>query len=526
MELLPVADHTMSANEEVNETAMTASNGEGTTEEQSSAKGCESTSIEGKTTDPPKEEPSAQESTAEEPPAQEPTAKEPTAQEPTAEGPTAEDNEEFESAPENWNDFVVLDEANITDNEAEEDEAEEPKSDDDDGKQWDCPVHRLGPRTYTMSQLQPTELDPRCKPNFPLAGYWPVYVGNFHMSKRGSDYNCMFAVHKYFASKGLPAFMVFRLKDAFYENYQKRVGLYDMLVYFINKKDANRAINWCHGDLYWGHKLKVYDGRAATIAAKYGKSKFFKIKHLIAEDKLETETSLEEYMRQYGQVIFLSKQSLNYVYVHLNHHPNRNVSIMQDPRLVATPVTTPVRKQRFIEEEVMDLLTQEIAENPKFLRSRLRYMYLKFIMHGVIPEMNTPWLKKETKYVSRGGAHSQANANRHYAKEVIPQKRRYDDYNHGNGASQPRSRRQLLNEARQLEEQLRAVQSKINSRIATSAKLPYKKKPIPLETANADETMPKRQKTEAQLMRQRIRGSRRRRAPRFDTMAPELDDVL
>lgn len=376
-----------------------------------------------------------------------------------------EETEELEMVPDDLDDFVVLDEAEISDDDTEEGRK---RVDEDDGKQWDCPVHRLAPRTYTKSQLEPTELDPRCKPDWSLAKYWPVYVGNFHLPKKTSDYNFIFAVHKYFASKGLPAFMVFRYKDSFFENYQKRIGMYDMLVYFINKKDATRAINTCHRDLYYGHRLKVYCGRTASNAASRDKSKFFKVKHLKAEDKLETETNLEKAMRRYGDVLFLSKQHLDYFTVLLSQKPERNESIKQNTRYEAVIHKGMVRKQRFIEEDVLENITKEIADNPKFMRTRVRHLYLKYISHGVIPEMYKQWSVRDLKEVKP--AHSlkpQQNSRQHYEKEQARSayKRRYDDDGYGgNGASLPKSRRQLLREARALEVQLRAVQSKIHQR--------------------------------------------------------------
>nr|XP_029724692.1 uncharacterized protein LOC109403083 [Aedes albopictus]XP_029724695.1 uncharacterized protein LOC109403083 [Aedes albopictus] len=525
----------MSAKEEQqNEAAVASENGETTEEvENGGANGTE-TQVE-PTEDKPTEVEPAEEKPVEAPKEDETTEDKP-ADPPKDEEPSAvageeavveEEAEEFESPPEDLDDFVVLDEVDMSDGEDEEEDADGEEGEkskdmyDFDGKQWDCPVHRMAPRTYTKSELQPTDIDPRCKADFPLAKYWPVYLGNFYVPRAKSDYNVFFTAHKYFASKGLPSFMIFRLKDTFFEEYQMRVGLFDMLVYFINKKDANRAINACHGDTFYGHKLKVYDGRTAMKALAAGRnSKLFKVKHLVAEDKLETETVLEDYLRQYGQVVFLSKQSLDHFVVQLNHQPNRKGSIMQDPRLKATPVKGPIKKQRFIEGDVMDELNKQITDNPKFMRTRLHFLYLKFISHGVIPKMRMPWLYNKSNKDATRGVPSSAQASaprsaRHYTREVVPQKRRYDhNVPYGNGSHRQESKQQLLNEARQLEEQLRAVQSKINAKIQVQNKPlpPPAKKPA----LNPEVTKTRRQKTEAQIMRQRIRGARRWRGPRFD----------
>ncbi|XP_055640884.1 uncharacterized protein LOC129778171 isoform X2 [Toxorhynchites rutilus septentrionalis] len=297
--------------------------------------------------------------------------------------------QEEESVPEDLKDFVVLDEAEITDSENE--------SVDSNGEtiQWDCPAHLLAPRTYSDKDFSPTTLDPRCKPDWPLAAFWPVYVGNFRLYRRhDGDYNCTHAVHKYFASKGIPAFMVFRRKDTFFEEYQKRVGFYDMLVYFCCEKDANRAVQWCHRDRYYGHHLNVCNGRTPDF---FPKRKSWRFEHMIVEDKLESETSLEHYLRQYDGVKYVSKQDLDGVFVQFYRVSRHGFSdaFLDDERFLAIPIDDTVRKQRFIEQDVEDELRKKIAENEKFMRLRPKRHMLESLKHGVIPPMRRLWEQDE-----------------------------------------------------------------------------------------------------------------------------------
>lgn len=310
--------------------------------------------------------------------------------------------EEDEPMPESLADFVVIDEFI--------DEGEE--LDDTQPVQWDCPAYRLAPRTYSAKDLNPTTPDPRCKPDWPLAAYWPVYLGNFRLYRKyDSDYNCTHAVQKYFASKGIPAFMVFRLKDEFFDNYQKRVGFYDMLVYFCCEKDANRATQWCNRELYYGHRLNVLNGRTPDFFSKLLSRKSWRFTHYKAEDKLDTESNIEHYLGRYGSVKCISKQDLDGVYVQFAQMKN-NARMQEDHRLQAVQITKSVKKQRFVESDVEKQLLEEIKNNPKFMKLRLKNTILRQISHGVIPEMRRLWeydeieeeqfeAKRENRFIDR-----------------------------------------------------------------------------------------------------------------------------
>nr|XP_029713829.1 uncharacterized protein LOC109412511 isoform X2 [Aedes albopictus] len=113
---------------------------------------------------------------------------------------------------------------------------------------------------YTQADLRPTLKDPRCNPNFPLAAYWPVYLGNFWCdvyTQRTAR------IQEYFGSKGLLVRMVFSrsgASDPFLKE-QKRCQCYDFLVYFVSQQDAHDAVYYCNRDMYYGHRLNVLPGR-------------------------------------------------------------------------------------------------------------------------------------------------------------------------------------------------------------------------------------------------------------------------
>uniref|UniRef100_A0A1Q3EZ39 Uncharacterized protein n=1 Tax=Culex tarsalis TaxID=7177 RepID=A0A1Q3EZ39_CULTA len=291
--------------------------------------------------------------------------------------------------PEDMADMTVVDEADCSDADSDLDENGETR-------QWDCPLAKKAPRTYREKDFRPTEKDPRCKADWTLATFWPVYVSNFRLfHKFDSDTNCIHAVHKYFAAKGLPAFMVFRWKDNFFTEYQKRVGLYDFLVYFCTEKDANRAIQWCNRESYYGHRLNIYNGRTPDLFSKH---KSWRLKHLKSEDKLETETNLEQYLKRYGEVRCVSKQDLDGVLVEFDKTFDDFESLFaEDRRIEASPIEGPVSRQRFVERDVEDEILKWIEGKPKVLKTRPRIFLLRSLKHGVIPDMWNLWLKPESE---------------------------------------------------------------------------------------------------------------------------------
>ncbi|XP_001843501.2 uncharacterized protein LOC6032990 [Culex quinquefasciatus] len=111
-------------------------------------------------------------------------------------------------------------------------------------------------RPYCAADLNPTTVDPSCDPDWPLAHLWPVYVFNFRVNVlRGDRRNDQ--IREYFAAKGLLATCIFIPYDCEAISNQ----LIDMLVYFTSREDAATAIELCHRDSYYGHRLNVFPGR-------------------------------------------------------------------------------------------------------------------------------------------------------------------------------------------------------------------------------------------------------------------------
>ncbi|XP_053695629.1 uncharacterized protein LOC128743129 isoform X2 [Sabethes cyaneus] len=318
----------------------------------------------------------------------------------TAEQPNTVVNSElegYEPVPDDLSDFIVIDQVGMTDDDecsdgsdgGENDSAPKEAWKDFDSQQWACPAHQLQP---SGTKLPPARRDNRCKADWPLGTFWPVYVGNFRLfHKRDGDHNCWDAVQKYFASKGIPCFMVFRLKDQFYEEYQKVVGLYDMLVYFCCLKNAKLAVQLCNKELYYGYRLKVYSGREPNLFSNE-KAWYFKAKK--TEHKFETEDKMEQYLSGFNTVTGISKQDLDGVYVQFRVKIPLREDIITD-QFDGFPVTQRVQKQRYIEKDVEQHILEEIARNPKFMIRRPRAVILKSLSNGIVPDLKNNWMWPE-----------------------------------------------------------------------------------------------------------------------------------
>lgn len=103
-------------------------------------------------------------------------------------------------------------------------------------------------RAYTQGDLTPVLKDTACNPEWPLAAYWPVYVANFRATS-SAEQTVFKEVSHFFAYNGLLTRMILLGKhyggEAF-QKYQEDSMLFDMLVYFVSKEDADRAIATCH----------------------------------------------------------------------------------------------------------------------------------------------------------------------------------------------------------------------------------------------------------------------------------------
>ncbi|XP_055607196.1 uncharacterized protein LOC129754955 [Uranotaenia lowii] len=295
---------------------------------------------------------------------------------------------DYESPPEDMSGFEVIDEAEITDVEDLDEEDDGKSRKEECPYQWLDKPWRRGHRIYTLEDFTPTEVDPRCSPDWPLATYWPVYVGNFKIFKKcNNDRICATEVHVYFASKGLPSFMVFRLKDDFYEKYQLSVGLFDMLVYFCNQEDANRAIKWCNRDVYKGHRLNVFDGRTESY---FPLQNSWRVEYFRKKNSIMTETKLENIINNYGQLKCITKHEQDGFLINLEHTSEKFLSDFK----FKVPIFERISKQRFVERMVITHLRQEIDEG-LIMQMKAPAKYLRPIMHGIVPQLRKNWTEAD-----------------------------------------------------------------------------------------------------------------------------------
>ncbi|XP_055544732.1 uncharacterized protein LOC129729883 [Wyeomyia smithii] len=299
------------------------------------------------------------------------------------------DAEPFEMMPDDMNDFAVVDEAEITDDDEDSDDEDSdwmpPEKPDHDV--WVCPAHKLVPPGSTEYQSQ--ESDPRCAEDWPLAKYWPVYVSNFRVFSKHEEI-CVQAVHEYFACKGIPSFMVFRLKNKFYKKYLKFVGFTDMLVYFCCQKNARKAVEMCHRDLYYGYRLNVYRGRNRTFFS-VDNTWFFKGKTYA--DKFATENTTEKYCSRFDEVTAVSKYVFQGVYVEFRT-PNLPRETLQNDRFEVNFISNRIMKQRFIEPDVREQITRALKDR-RFMKCRPSRQVLLSLMEGSIPDVCRKWQTAE-----------------------------------------------------------------------------------------------------------------------------------
>ncbi|XP_065074089.1 uncharacterized protein LOC135698131 isoform X1 [Ochlerotatus camptorhynchus] len=220
------------------------------------------------------------------------------------------------------------------------------------------------PRIYSHLDLYPGQWDSRCSPQFPLANFWPVYVGNFwcdvyleHATK----------VQEYFASKGLLVRMVFgrSATDDPHFDYQRIFHLYDFLVYFVRPQDADDAISYCHREMYYGHRLNVFPGR---VPLYFDSTK--SVKHTIQQPlKLQmTEQVYETYIQrqcpaQVTCVVQHHRMSLIAEYVSVK---DRDKAIKYCRVCLPKAIDASQQKQRFIEQDVQHEICDRFQKDPSF----------------------------------------------------------------------------------------------------------------------------------------------------------------
>ncbi|XP_019550811.2 uncharacterized protein LOC109420815 isoform X3 [Aedes albopictus] len=243
---------------------------------------------------------------------------------------------------------------------------------------------------YTQADLRPTLKDPRCNPNFPLAAYWPVYLGNFWCDVYTQRTE---RIQEYFGSKGLLVRMVFSRSGACdpFLKEQKRCQCYDFLVYFVSQQDAHDAVYYCNRDMYYGHRLNVLPGR---IPEYFNVS--VSVKHsLMQPDKLSemAEQAFERYIynicKARMQCIF--RHSDTKLLAEYFSPDDRTMALKYC--MIAAPelIAMNQQKQRFLERNIENEILASIQASPKLMDMLPPGNILQALMNGFLPQSTMSW---------------------------------------------------------------------------------------------------------------------------------------
>ncbi|XP_062557969.1 uncharacterized protein LOC134222834 [Armigeres subalbatus] len=246
-------------------------------------------------------------------------------------------------------------------------------------------------KTYKKEDLYPTEMDLSCFPAWTLSPYWPVYLSNFRLNSLEESERHL-QISTYFASKGLLCRMIFiweNFDKHYFNGYQRKSLLLDMLVYFTSKEDADRAIRCCDKTTYYGHKLNVFPGRIPiyfdperTICFKIGTHAV----HL-------TETIAEHRFRYRGikGIETVVRKSETELFVEFCDQHAMNKAVMKSPRWIPMRLHGPVQKQRYLEQDCKYEMMFFIQENPSFLDMVPAENILKDMLNGKLPAVLRDW---------------------------------------------------------------------------------------------------------------------------------------
>ncbi|EAT35852.1 AAEL012018-PA [Aedes aegypti] len=246
-----------------------------------------------------------------------------------------------------------------------------------------------GTHRYTQADLRPTLRDPRCSPQFPLACYWPVYLGNFWCDVYPQHAT---RIQEYFGSKGLLVRMVFARNEYLdpYFKEQKRCKCYDFLVYFVSQQDAQDAVYFCNRDMYYGHRLNVLPGRTPVFF-----DTSVSVRHsLLQPAKLEmAEQAFERHIYHIckARMQCIVKQSRSDLLVEYFSNEDRTLALQYCK--IATPeqISMDQPKQRFLESDVQKELMAQIQGNPKFMDMLPPGNILQALMNGFLPQSTMSW---------------------------------------------------------------------------------------------------------------------------------------
>lgn len=237
-------------------------------------------------------------------------------------------------------------------------------------------------------RLYPVQKDPSCKPDWILAAYWPVYVGNFKMEvwEEETWYD---QVANYFAYYGLLTRMVVFHRHRPLEQfriYQNNCHILDMLVYFTSKEDAERAIATCHGDNYYGYKINVLPGRTPVYFDNPRSVRFIEIaNHYPVEWRMEVAFSEQE------PVDFIGRYPENDVIVEFASIEAMLAAIASQIKWKPTTMEALTMKQRFLEGDAVMDIEWAAQSNPAFMDQKPQPDVLQRLFEGARPNVSTAW---------------------------------------------------------------------------------------------------------------------------------------
>nr|XP_019550809.2 uncharacterized protein LOC109420815 isoform X1 [Aedes albopictus] len=242
---------------------------------------------------------------------------------------------------------------------------------------------------YTQADLRPTLKDPRCNPNFPLAAYWPVYLGNFWCDVYTQRTE---RIQEYFGSKGLLVRMVFSRSGACdpFLKEQKRCQCYDFLVYFVSQQDAHDAVYYCNRDMYYGHRLNVLPGRTP---APFDVSKSAQHTLLQPERMQLTEQVFERYANDVlgAQISCIVRHSTEDLMVQYASVDDRNKVIRSCQIALPGTISVCQAKQRFLEQNVEMEIMMWMREDADFMDMLPPDNVLQALFNGLVPDVDQGW---------------------------------------------------------------------------------------------------------------------------------------
>ncbi|XP_058451993.1 uncharacterized protein LOC131430798 [Malaya genurostris] len=245
-------------------------------------------------------------------------------------------------------------------------------------------------KCYKPDDLYPKARNPDYIPSWPLELYHPIYVGNFKIL--AWDQHVWYKqVSEYFAYKGLLTRMVYfpQLSGDPFVRFQEANRLIDMLVYFASPGNARKAIECCHGDSYYGHKLNVLSGRRPLYFDSLRSVK------ICLPDKItncDSETFIENALSEFGKVVYVMKCSVQKAFVEFSTKKSMLNAIAKQTSY--TPVRIKkkqVMKQRIIEFEAMKHIMSIMKIYPLFMEMKPEPETLQYLIEGKRPLIDMSW---------------------------------------------------------------------------------------------------------------------------------------